>query len=80
MSSFLTALVVTLDRISHSMGYSGGGGGLQRGGRTCIHSFLQSKMTLYQIKHFHMWTVAAVVGLAAQGQGSKPKDGLCSSS
>lgn len=47
--------------------------------RTCIYSFLRSKMTLYQIKHFHMWTVAAVVGLAAyRGQGNRPKDGLCS--
>lgn len=34
------------------------------GRRTCIYSFLQSKMTLYQIKHFHMWTVAAVMDLA----------------
>lgn len=46
--------------------------------RTCIDLFLQSKMTLYQIKHFHMWSVAAVVGLAAYW-ATTPKDGLCSS-
>lgn len=28
-----------------------------------MDSFLQSKMTLYQIKHFHMWPVAAVAAL-----------------
>lgn len=54
-------------------------GGSTGRGRTRTDSFLQSKMTLYQIKHFHMWTVAAVVGLATRGAGQQAGDGLCSS-